>query len=320
MKESEVRILLSVHGIEAEEITRVIGSFSKEIFLIDGKIILRSSSSPMDREIHNFTRVKSLPFVPSVHYTGAFDGEDGKMNYAILDLLPGKDLIDVYSLLSLKQQLDLGKDIASFLDALHSIRGTNYDIGHYVPTVPSFIGSWKDGHIKYWGQLNADSIELPLGETSRKTVGDAFDFLYSSVAALSFQQGPRVLHNDFHPKNILVDHGHVSGVIDWECAQFGEVDFELSHLIHWCAYPPEQHLDLRPLIKSICTCSPLCTQVPDLSKRLTIYQIEHEINQLIWSEGKAENIRIPRIKDWMEGKVARFLAPLPSKPIHNIIM
>lgn len=312
MKESEVRRLLSVHGIEAEEITCIIGSFSKEIFLIDEEIILRSSSSPMDKEIQNFTRVESIPFVPRVKFSGSFEGENGRINYAILDLLPGKDLIDVYSLLSLEQQQDLGKDIASFLDSLHSIQGTDYDIGHYVPTVPSFTGTWEDGHRKYWEQLIAGSTELPLGEASRKTVKDAFDYLSSSIEALSFQRGPRILHNDFHPKNILVDHGQISGVIDWECSQFGEVDFELSHLIHWCVYPPEHHLDFKPLIGSILRSSPLCTQVPDLPKRLTIYQIEHEINQLIWSGGKAEDTRISRMKDWMEGRVDELLSSMES--------
>jgi len=73
VKESEVRRLLSVHAIEAEEITCIIGSFSKEIFLIDDQIILRSSSSPMNEEIQNFTRVESVPFVPRVKYTGSFD-------------------------------------------------------------------------------------------------------------------------------------------------------------------------------------------------------------------------------------------------------
>ena len=312
MKESEVRRLLSIHGIEAKEITCVIGSFSKQIFLVNDEIIIRSSSSSMNKEIQNFTRVGSVPFVPEVKYTGSFDGENGLVNYAILDLLPGKDLIHVYSLLSLEQQQNLGENIALFLDSLHSIQGANYDIGHYIPTVPSFIGTWEEGHRKYWEQLIADSTELPLGEASSKTLEEAFNYLSSSVEALSFQHGPRILHNDFHPKNILVDNGQISGVIDWECSQFGEVDFELSHLIHWCVYPPEHHLDFRPLIGSIFRYSPLCTQIPDLSKRLTIYQIEHEINQLIWSEGKAEDTRISRIEDWMEGKVDVLLSSMES--------
>ncbi|MBZ0296898.1 MAG: hypothetical protein K8L99_30335, partial [Anaerolineae bacterium] len=94
-----------------------------------------------------------------------------------------------------------------------------------------------------------------------------------------------------------------SGVIDWECSQFGEADFELCHLIHWCLYPPESSIDFRPFLGALLKASPKCAQTPDLTTRLTIYQIEHEIQQIIWNSSEAETWRVPRLARWIDGDV-----------------
>jgi aminoglycoside phosphotransferase (APT) family kinase protein len=120
---------------------------------------------------------------------------------------------------------------------------------------------------------------------------------------LDFQTGPKLLHNDFHPKNMLLYQGKFSGVIDWECSQFGEADFELCHLIHWCLYPSKSNMDCRTFLRALFEASPTCTQVPDLAQRLTIYQIEHEIQQIIWHGSEDESWRIPRLVCWMDGCV-----------------
>jgi aminoglycoside phosphotransferase (APT) family kinase protein len=131
----------------------------------------------------------------------------------------------------------------------------------------------------------------------------AYRFLQASVAALDFQTGPKLLHNDFHPKNILLQQGKFSGVIDWECSQFGEADFELCHFIHWCLYPPQPDINFRTFLRALFAAAPQCTQVPNLAQRLTIYQIEHEIQQIVWNASQAESWRVPRLMRWMDGDV-----------------
>jgi hypothetical protein len=48
---------------------------------------------------------------------------------------------------------------------------------------------------------------------------------------------------------------------------------------------------------------PKCAQVPNLAERLTIYQIEHEIQQILWHGSQAEAERVPRIIRWLDGGV-----------------
>jgi len=134
---------------------------------------------------------------------------------------------------------------------------------------------------------------------------------------LDFQTGAKLLHNDFHPKNILLNAQAFSGVIDWECSQFGEADFELCHLIHWCLYPPRPDIDFRPFLGALFQSSPKCTQVPDIAKRLTIYQIEHEIQQIIWNSSQAEAEKVPRIIRWMDGGVDDLLRQVYSCSEHS---
>jgi thiamine kinase-like enzyme len=138
-------------------------------------------------------------------------------------------------------------------------------------------------------------------------ISKAFDYIYANMDSLEYQEGAKLLHNDFHPKNIIVHEGRLSGVIDWECSQFGEADFDLAHLFHWCIYPIVQENNLHILLKSVVVNLRVVSIIPDIERRFTIYQLEHELNQLIWRGKKQEAERIPRINGWLNGEVSDFL-------------
>lgn len=142
---------------------------------------------------------------------------------------------------------ELGKEVAAFMRRLHAVGGSAYEIGHYIPILPGFEGSWKSGHRKYWEYIGA-KLEA-LGLSDRPLIRDAFAFLESNSDSLDYQAGPTLLHHDLHPKNIIVEKGRFSGVIDGECSQFGEPDLELCHFIHCCLYPPSAGVDLVPFVR-----------------------------------------------------------------------
>lgn len=138
---------------------------------------------------------------------------------------------------------------------------------------------------------------------SEKIISTAFDYIYANINCLEYRTGAKLLHNDFHPKNIIVHEGRLAGIIDWECSQFGEADFELAHLFHWCIYPSAPDSGFELLLKSIVENLRIVLDVPNIEKRLTIYQLEHELNQLIWNGKKQEEERILRINGWLNGQV-----------------
>lgn len=307
INQSDIERILSNHSIEIQHIDSVIGSFNKEIYFINQQYILRSSESDMDAEQERYKRVESLNFVPKIQYVGYLKRENKGLHYILLHMLPGDDFVKSFKELSKDQQIALGKNVSTFMDELHLIKGPSYDIGFYTKAIPNYTGSWKKGHQSYWEILKENIDTIHLHPKSNSLLEYAFTVLHSLANVLSFQSGPVLLHNDLHPKNIISDEGQFSGVIDWECSQFGESDFDLSHFIHWCLYPPEDNLDFEYFLGSLFQTSPICVQAPSLAMRLTIYQIEHEIQQLIWSGGKAEEMRVPRIEKWIDGDVEKLL-------------
>ena len=295
------------YGIVVEHLRAITGSFDKQIFFINNDLLLRVSETTMEGEQEKFRRVAALDFVPKIVHVGLLEREAGPVYYTLLTQLPGDDFVTAYSETTLAQQRQLGEDVAAFLDELYTFTGTDNDIGLYIPAIPDFAGTWRAGHQKYWEILRQGTKTLPLEPESLRVFESAFRFLDASAGALDYQAGPRLLHNDFHPKNILLHQGRFSGVIDWECSQFGEADFELCHVIHWCLYPPRPDIDFRPFLGVLFASSPQCAQVPDLAERLTIYQIEHDIQQIIWHGSRAAAERVPRIAGWMDGDVGDLL-------------
>ncbi len=269
-------------------------------YLLDNKYILRISNSALDDQMKQ-NRAKSISFVSKIHSSGAFTASGHQYHYLITDYVQGNDLWSVIQDLTDEQKVNIGKEIAQFLSELHSITDAAYDIGHYVPTIPRCTKSWKDGHLEYIEMLRSGLSEMDIALESKKVISKAFDYLDANSHSLEYQTGAKLLHNDFHPKNIIVHEGRLAGIIDWECSQFGEADFELTHFFHWCIYPsiPENKLGL--LLKSVI--ENLQPNVPNIENRLTIYQLEHEINQLIWNGSMQEEERIQRISGWLDGQV-----------------
>ncbi len=300
---TEVHQICAEHQIEIKDLRSITGSFGKRIFFINQELLLRVSETAMTLEQEKFRRVATLDFVPKIIHVGTLKRKAGPLYYTLLTLLPGDDFVNVYRETTEAQQKQLGEDIAEFMDNLQELNGTSYDIGLYVSALPHFSGTWREGHQKYWELLRQESGKLPLKPDSIQVFERAYRFLQASSAVLDYQTGPKLLHNDFHPRNILLSQGKFSGVIDWECSQFGEADFELSHFIHWCLYPPKSNIDFRTFLGALFEASPQCTQVPHLAQRLTIYQIEHEMQQIIWNASGAESWRVPRLVRWMDGGV-----------------
>lgn len=271
-------------------------------YLLDHKYILRISKSTLDNQMKQ-NRIKPFSLVPKIHSSGSFAVSGHKYYYLITDYVQGNDLWSVIQNLTDEQQNNVGKEIAQFLSELHSITDVSYDIGHYIASIPRCTKLWKDGHLEYIEMLRGGVSEIGIELESKKIVSKAFDYIYTNISSLEYQTGAKLLHNDFHPKNIIVHEGRLAGIIDWECSQFGESDFELTHLFHWCIYPSTPSNNIELLLKSVVENLKIASNVPNIEKRLTIYELEHELNQLIWNGNKQEEERIQRINGWLDGQV-----------------
>jgi Ser/Thr protein kinase RdoA (MazF antagonist) len=234
---------------------------------------------------------------------------DETLNYLILDHLAGSDLEVAIGNMSDADQETIGAAVSRFLRSLHRKSSRFYDIGLYVPRIPQFRGSWKEGHRQFWGLLRGDLEGLSLDRGITETVERSFAHMSTIEDCLDGQAGSALLHNDFHPKNIIVADGAFSGVIDWECSQFGEPDFDLVHLVHWTVFPPKE-VDYHHITKVILADQAKALLPARIISRLTIYEIEHEICQLIWSQGKDAAERDTRLRYWLADGVNRLFSEL----------
>lgn len=280
---------------------------SRQVSFVGEDLVLRLSGRSPEAELAAYRPLEGLPGVPGLVAAGPWEAGPGK-TYVLLRRLPGLDCVAAAGALDEAGEAALGRDLARFLDELHERRGGTYDIGHYVPLVPAFAGGWAEGHAAYRAYLRRATEGLPLATADRGVLEEAFGFLESLRGALAHEEGPVLLHNDLHPKNIVVHEGMFSGVIDWECAQYGEPDFELCHLVHWLVFPPEPWAARPGILAALLEAGPRCARVPRLAERLAVYEVEHELAQLHWSGGSAAGTRIPRIRAWMEGAAERALA------------
>jgi aminoglycoside phosphotransferase (APT) family kinase protein len=291
--------VLSTQKIDVNEIELCHMNGGIITYIIDRTHLLRIADS-IPAEIGKLERVKSVPFTPKVYTTGSFTLSGQDYDYMITDYMEGSELFGTLKDLTEEESLRIGEDIAGFLLNLQTITDSSYDIGHYIPTIPRYRSSWKEGHVEYIRQLRDNLSGMRMNDS---IIASAFDYIEENINCLEYQAGAKLLHNDFHPKNIIVREGRLAGVIDWECSQFGEADFELVHLFHWCIYPPEAGCQFEALLKSLITTLGIIDEVPMLAKRLTIYQLEHELNQLIWNGERQLEERRQRIHGWLNGQV-----------------
>jgi Ser/Thr protein kinase RdoA (MazF antagonist) len=59
------------------------------------------------------------------------------------------------------------------------------------------------------------------------------------INALSTTDGPCMIHRDFRPGNLIIDHGKIQGIIDWSSARggFAEEDFCPLEFGEWSTHP-----------------------------------------------------------------------------------
>ncbi len=57
MEESDIRIICHRHNLVCHQVKKVIGSFDKELFVVDDKYLIRTSKKPMITEQQKINRV-----------------------------------------------------------------------------------------------------------------------------------------------------------------------------------------------------------------------------------------------------------------------
>lgn len=300
MEEKDIKEICKQHHLQCNKITKAFGSFDKELFFIDDKYLIRTSRQPMLDEQFKINRIKDLKQVPKIVHSSD-QNSTNNIFYLILEYIQGCELYTICNDLSDQNIHDIGVEIADFLFELHKIKGQKYDIGHYVPIIPDYDKSWRSGHEKYWDYIYKGLIDIQLSNDTLDLLELANQYIKTNISCLDFENGPTLLHNDFHYKNIVIHNNTFSGVIDWECSQYGEPDFDLIHLLHWSLFPPSKDFNMTKLFHTIFQHYRKKCNIPRMENRLAIYLLEHDFIQILWSNGKRADEFLTKIKYWVSG-------------------
>lgn len=304
MIEKAIDTILAENSIPKLKIEHIKSCDNEHLFFVNDLYLLRISDGNTDRQRQLLSRVAHITATQKLLRQGTVAGATN-LSYLLCTKLQGSDFFDSIESLTDSQKANIGKSVAAFIGELQTIRSTGYDIGHYIPIIPEFKGSWQEGHARYWGYISGELSRLGIDGSNR--IRAAFDFMDSYRGALRQESGSVLLHNDLHPKNIIINDGLFTGVIDWECSQFGEPDFEYCHFLHWCVFPPKESADLKAFLASVLDESKIRSRFDDFIERQTIYQLEHEMMQIVWSRGTCLNERLPKIEYWLNGGVKSLL-------------
>ncbi|OQE17573.1 hypothetical protein PENSTE_c020G03124 [Penicillium steckii] len=169
----------------------------------------------------------SIP-VPKVHHVHY---ENEKVVAIVMDYIPGKPLEEAWDNLDSHQKLSIANELHSYMKQLRDLKGDYIGAIDRGQAIIGNIASIEGGPFDTEQQFN----EFILGDIVRA----APDLLkHYAKSALMDNHEIVFTHSDFAPRNILVDEGRVTAIIDWEYAGW--------YPEHWEYYQALRHLKPMP--------------------------------------------------------------------------
>lgn len=146
-----------------------------------------------------------VPKVHHIHY------KNGKVVAIIMDYIPGKRLDEAWDSLDSHQKLSIANELRSYMNQLRTLKGDYIGAIDHGKAIIGQIASIEGGPFDSEQQFN----EFILGDI----VKSAPDILrHYAKYALMENHDIVFTHSDFSPRNILVDGGRVTAILDWEYA------------------------------------------------------------------------------------------------------
>jgi len=221
-----------------------IGSYVYTLTFPSGKFILKISPDRgvIEGSSYWLSRLKDLPIpIPRIVAINA----DASPAYCVLTFLEGKDLGAVYRALTDSQKKDIARRIFEYQTAVHGIPQAN-GFGYLRSYTDSanMKPSWSDvvrSHIQ-----RSEKRIIENGLFSPDYVNRVTGFLPRFLDYFSGIE-PRAFFDDTTTKNLLIDDGRVTGIIDLDWICFGDrlyvialtamsllaMDADLAYVEYW---------------------------------------------------------------------------------------
>jgi aminoglycoside phosphotransferase (APT) family kinase protein len=223
-------------------------------FLFYERLMMRQ-----EPELHALVRAHTdIPVAEIVGYD--FDRVHIDRDYLLMTALPGTPLSDAPGLDRTRFNRAL-EQVGRYLRQLHALTATDclgsadYGyLGAHDPMEPQ--PTWVAAFRVMWNRLLDDVVAC--GSYSPKEAQVMRDLLELHIDRFDRPVAPRLLHMDVWSQNILVDEaGHVTGLVDFDRALWGDVEIEFAVLDYcgisepafWAGYGAEQDTSPAAIIR-----------------------------------------------------------------------
>ena len=279
MKEILNKIIEQNRGLFRDNpiINRIDVGFTNTIYNVDDKYIIKICSDienepRFQKEIDFYNINKNNNLIPKLYYS-----DNSKKNvpyfYEILEKIGGTTLYNVWHTFSEPQREEVIRQLCEAMKKMHSNVGEYYDWAEY--NKERFNTLFDEA--KKQQLFNKEEIQI-LGK-----VYSLFDkYLISDEVVL--------IHNDIHFDNIFIDSGRIK-IIDFERSMYAPKDFDL-HILYYMVRQPWKHAseecerytkveDYANIMKYIEKYYPEIIHIPNLFKRLAIYDVIYELSHFV---------------------------------------
>jgi aminoglycoside phosphotransferase (APT) family kinase protein len=227
--------LLEELGLPARPIEAADG-WANHVWLAPAHVVRLSSGRFRDSFAHERAVLDLLPpEVPHARIHGY--GRAGRREWLVLDRMPGRPLMRVWSSMSESQRRTTTGQLGNILHALHAIR---------IPE--EFSNPWLDDALAPGGSTR-DAYHAPPDQFRRLLVA-AYETpgvdrsLLDEVDAFVAERSPAfsgdrlaLVHGDVHFDNLLWEDGRLTALLDFEGARPAAPDQELDTLLRFACEP-----------------------------------------------------------------------------------
>lgn len=251
--------ILKTLKLRVVEISHVPESYSSQVYLLTlsggERVILKRSYNKA--KLHRECRMlKLLADVLPVPRLIEFWEEAHAMLLSYIPGLPIMGPIDT----------GLAFDMGALLAGMHRVSLEEYEL------VESFSRDWW-GSIRHVFRTWLDQCKTQMPDD---LIRDSQAKFYELYEGLPLPQGPCAVHFDYRPGNILVDHGKIVGLIDFESSRGGSADLDFVKIktYVWDEYPGTETAFLKGYTS--------IRQLPDIHRSLPLYTLYNAIGGISW--------------------------------------
>jgi aminoglycoside phosphotransferase (APT) family kinase protein len=270
----EIRQLLTDAGLPSAGIQRAPG-FANVVAMTGDHVIRLNEGRFVDAFRHEAEVLGQLKGIIPVPEVVAFGERAGGGEFIILQRLPGENLEDAWPSLSPASRTSIIDELASILRTLHAIPQQSWMRCRW----SELANETGDAHNAYHAPPTVAPALNESATTIRPEIGDLLEKAKQFIAdraALFSGDDDVFLHTDIHFRNVIVDQGRITGLIDFEGSRPGPIDIECNMLIRWISSRRDHAQGTyRTILADLDRAYPQLLTVPHLATRL-------EVRELIW--------------------------------------